>query len=71
MAALQTPWSACDMDKRSKDDLDAVLRTLRLAQAQLRAMKSDFANDSAKEQEIVNAEVAIDLLVKKIMSLCP
>ena len=59
------------MDKQSKDDLDAVLRTLRLAQAQLRAMKSDFANDATKEQEIGNAEVAIDLLVKKITALSP
>ena len=59
------------MDTRSRDDLDAVLRTLRLAQAQLRAIKSDFAGDATKEREIENSEVAIDLLVKKITALSP
>lgn len=53
------------------DEVDAILRTLKLAQAQLRNLKRDFQSDPAKAGEIEDAIIAIDLLVKKLKVLVP
>lgn len=57
------------MDTQVDNDLASVLRTLRLAQAQLRALRPWYREDSAKESEINDADVAILLVVKKLSSL--
>jgi hypothetical protein len=57
------------MSMQTKDDLEAVLRTLALARAQLRALKYDLAQDPTKETEVRDIEVAIDLLLKKLHGL--
>ena len=57
------------MNTQREDDLEAVLRTLALAQAQLRALAHDFVQDPAQESEIRNLEVAIGLLQKKVNKL--
>jgi hypothetical protein len=54
-----------------REDLVAVLRSMKLAQAQLRTLKREFAQDLDKETAIQDLEVAIDLLAKKLNGLLP
>lgn len=57
------------MGTQQEDHLDAILRTLKLAQAQLRSLKRDYQADPGKEGEIEGVIIAIDLLIKKINAL--
>lgn len=57
------------MGTQQEDHLDAILRTLKLAQAQLRSLKRDYQADPSKEGEIDGVIIAIDLLIKKINAL--
>jgi hypothetical protein len=57
------------MATQTEDDLEAVLRTLKLAQAQLRNLKKHFAHDPAKQGEIENAEVGLEMLIDRLKAL--
>lgn len=49
-------------------DIKAVLRTLRLAKAQLQILKKHFANDPAKSAELADMEFALEMIIKKLSS---
>ena len=57
------------MSAQRQDDLKAVLRSLKLAQAQLRSLKREYLSEPVKESDIEDTMVAIDLLVKKLVGL--
>jgi hypothetical protein len=69
MTSFQVNWGRVDMSTQRQDDLEAVLRTLKLAQAQLRSLKGEYLSEPLKENDIEDTMVAIDLLVKKLVGL--
>ena len=53
-----------------KDEVDAAIRSIRLAQAQIANIKKKhFANDSAKSDEMDSVEVILGIILKKLESL--
>jgi len=69
MASILRFWIADNMSAQKDEDLEAVLRSLKLAQAQLRSLKRDYKEDSGKESEIEDVDLAIDLLLRKLKGL--
>ena len=59
------------MTSDEKADLEAVLRSLRLAKAQLHILKNQFAKDSATAGEIADVEIALEIIIKKLGLLVP
>ena len=60
-----------EMTTEERADLDGVLRTLKLAQAQLLNLKKHFRNDSNRAQELADIEVALNMILKRLSSLAP
>lgn len=59
-------WEAEAMVMEFDDDMQAVLRTLRLARAQLQILRKQVAKNPNKEVEIGDMEVAIEMIIKKL-----
>lgn len=57
---------ASEMGTDTEADLKAVLRTLRLAKAQIQILKKHVASDARKSAEIADMEVALELIIKKL-----
>jgi len=53
------------------DELAAVLRTLRLAQAQMQILKSHYKKNATVANEIENLAIALEMIVKKLGLLEP
>lgn len=52
------------------DEVDAAIRSIRLAQAQIaNVKKKHFANDSAKSDEMDSVEIILGIILKKLESL--
>jgi hypothetical protein len=67
MASLRAPWETREMETQHLDDeLAAVLRTLRLAQAQMQILKSQYKKNATVANEIENLAVALEMIVKKL-----
>jgi uncharacterized protein YqgV (UPF0045/DUF77 family) len=66
MSAAEITWRTHSMGTDTEADLKAVLRTLRLAKAQIQLLKKHFANDPTKTTEIGDLEVALELIIKKL-----
>ena len=57
------------MSTQIEDQLEPLLRTLRLAQAQLRILKKQCGADSVKFAELEDVEIALNLIFKKLALL--
>lgn len=66
MNVAEQLWSAREMGTDTEADLKAVLRTLRLAKAQIQILKKHFGEDPRKSTEIADMEVALELIIKKL-----
>lgn len=66
MSAVETLRRLDLMANETNGDVKAVLRTLRLAKAQLELLKRQFAKDQAKATVIADMEVALELIIKKL-----
>jgi hypothetical protein len=69
MSVAEPLRRASEMGTDTEADLKAVLRTLRLAKAQIQILKKHFANDARKTAEIADMEVALELIIKKLSAV--
>jgi tRNA uridine 5-carbamoylmethylation protein Kti12 len=71
MSHADNIWEDRAMVMETDDDIQAVLRTLRLAKAQLQILKRHFAKDPNKAVEIADMEMAIEVIIKKLGNTKP
>jgi hypothetical protein len=50
-------------------DIDAVLRTLRLAHAQVLSLQRQCASEAARAGELADIEIALKLILKKLAAV--
>ena len=59
-------WKAHAVVPEMDDDLESVLRTLRLAKAQIRLFKKRAACDASMTSAIGDIEVTLEIIIKKL-----
>jgi hypothetical protein len=58
-----------EMKTQQQIDHEAVLRSIRLVQAQLNSSKKHFGHDPAKVAEIEDVEVMLDMILRRLAAL--
>jgi hypothetical protein len=51
------------------DEIEAVMRTIRLAQAQVATLKKICAGDTSRLEELESVEVVLDMVMRKLEAL--